>query len=434
MGIMFFIYLLGAFDLWFFYDFLRNLKFQRRFQKKWTDAAIFLGFFLVNVVISSFHIVYVNFFCTIFFNIIFGCIVYKGKRLSILFYGLVFFLIVAAMEMIAASAYAGIKGETIVQTQAYSMWDTPVIIIITKLLTYLLLLIVECNLKKKEIFQYSHLIKKAFFLPIASLCLCVGIPLEFSGHSEVLIIGSGLLLLANILVFYCFEEMAEAQEKNKQYEYLKTQNEMRDIYYKRMEEINQEHRKYVHNLKDYLQTIGGLAVKGNNEDILNVLGGMEVEVDSIRDKNYTGNSILNALLCEKESIARKKGIEIQIESHPEIGISFVENKDLIVMIGNLLDNAIEAAEECTNQKEIRMDFSQEQENFILIQMENTYSGVRNREGQRFLTTKQNKENHGLGIQSVEEAAEKYGGMLLLEQQDNRFSVILTLSKTYHKEV
>lgn len=103
-----------------------------------------------------------------------------------------------------------------------------------------------------------------------------------------MIVGTILLLFANVFTFYCIEELlTKAQEKNKEYELLNYQNKDEEIYYEKMEEISSEHRKYVHNLKVNIQTISGLTAQGKSEEIMGLLKEMETEIESIRETRYT---------------------------------------------------------------------------------------------------------------------------------------------------
>lgn len=431
MPVLILIYISAAFDLWLYTYFL-NAVFERRSVQKWKNALILLGATILLILINSRQNFYLNFVggLTLFFFTAF--FLFKGKIKMLLFYEMLYYVVVSLMEAIGSYLKISNAGEWSDLGQDYSFME-PIYIIMTKMLTYLVILLIIGLVRKKKMGIRDYSFKKIFFLPFASLILMVGIQQSYQGENTMMIVGTILLLFANVFTFYCIEELVKAQEKNKEYELLNSQNEMKEIYYEKMEEISSEHRKYVHNLKDYLQTIGGLTAQGKSEEIMGLLKEMETKIESIRETRYTGNSILNALLCEKESIAKKQNITVQIEPAPYITFSFAKNRDLIVMAGNLLDNAIEAASQCTGSRKIHMSFSKEQGNFETMQIDNTYTGVLKKDGEAFISIKADKENHGLGIKSVEETAQKYGGVLLLEPKDNIFTAMLTLSTVYYRD-
>jgi sensor histidine kinase regulating citrate/malate metabolism len=220
--------------------------------------------------------------------------------------------------------------------------------------------------------------------------------------------------------------------QNREYELMEMQNSLNKAYYGKLEEVGMQHKRYAHDLKEYLQTIGGLAVKCQSDEIVNILKDMEIEIDNIPDKIYTNNSTLNALLCEKELQAQKKNIDIHIMVEPELKLEHIKNGDLIVMAGNLLDNAIEAAEQCKEDRKIDLKFYEANENFIVLDIENTYENTIKKIGEQYISTKKDNKNHGIGIKSVREIAGQYGGTLYMEQKDGNFISILTLSKMYSK--
>ena len=362
MTILVSIYIFAVFDVWLYTYFMRGI-FERRFESKWKNGLIlFAGIFLM-ILINSRQNFYVNLFGGLMMFFCIAKALYKGKASSIFFYEMIFYVVVSLMEAIGSYVIITDFGKKIAFTQSYLFLDNPLNVVMAKMMSYLCILLMIGLFRKKTIGEHEYPLKKISFLPIASMILMIGIQQSYEGNHMVMIIGTLLLLFANIFMFYCVEEMVVAQEKNKKYELLNSQNAMKEIYYEKMEEISVEHRKYVHNLKDYLQTIGGLSVQNKTEEIIDLLREMETEIEPASYMTF----------------------------------SFAKNLDLIVMIGNLLDNAIEAASQCEEPREIRMFFSQEQGNFETIQIDNTYNGTAHREGEHFRTTKKDEEKHGFGI-------------------------------------
>lgn len=101
------------------------------------------------------------------------------------------------------------------------------------------------------------------------------------------------------------------------------------------------------------------------------------------------------------------------------------------MAGNLLDNAIEAARQCAHGSVHAALHAQE--HFLVMEVENTCinTQIANNGGKHILpaSTKPDAENHGFGIANVRDTAQKYGGLLYIEQNGNRFTAILTIAKS-----
>ena len=98
------------------------------------------------------------------------------------------------------------------------------------------------------------------------------------------------------------------------------------------------------------------------------------------------------------------------------------------MVGNLISNAIEAASICKYEKIIDLKFFESDGNFIVLDIENTYGNEIIKKGTQYFSTKKDDGYHGIGLKSVQDIANRYGGILFLEQKEKTFVSILTLSK------
>ena len=107
-----------------------------------------------------------------------------------------------------------------------------------------------------------------------------------------------------------------------------------------------------------------------------------------------------------------------------LGVIHIDSEDLIVMIGNLFDNAIEAATQCVEKKiEIMIRF--EKQMFVFSINNSVSKPVVLHKGGEIRSTKK-EPGHGIGIPSVHRLAMKYDGDLTLSNKDNMFYVKLVL--------
>ena len=95
-------------------------------------------------------------------------------------------------------------------------------------------------------------------------------------------------------------------KRGEEQQLVEQQAALQQRYYKHLEEIDLEHRRYAHDLKNCMVSIGALAVAGGNEEITALLGDMEVELDTLTGKQYTPNKVLNAILWEKSVLAERR--------------------------------------------------------------------------------------------------------------------------------
>lgn len=122
----------------------------------------------------------------------------------------------------------------------------------------------------------------------------------------------------------------------------------------------------------------------------------------------TNHSIINAILNTKLSFAKSQGIKTLCSSVKQIHAEKIEEIDLCHLIGNMMDNAIEAALKISSEKTKYVEVSITERNaMILITVRNSYEDVLIDEG--LSTSKDNKANHGFGVKTIRKIAKKYQG-------------------------
>ncbi len=283
--------------------------------------------------------------------------------------------------------------------------------------------------KMRENFPLSFVI-----LPFSTALIYLGIAFgndgavwaQYSLKSELFI-----LPLANVLLFYTINKLFFVSEKSREQQLAEQQAALQQRYYKHLEEIDLGHRRYAHDLKNFMVSIAALAAGGGNQEILSLLEDMEVELDTLTGKRYTSNPVLNAILWEKSVLADRQGVRMDIAAEENPGWACITGKDMIVMAGNLLDNAIEAARQCAHGSVHVVLHAQE--HFLVMDVENACinTQIANNGGKHIMpaSTKPDAGNHGFGIANVRDTAQKYGGLLYTEQNGDRFTAILTIAKS-----
>lgn len=244
---------------------------------------------------------------------------------------------------------------------------------------------------------------------------------------QVLLIISGLLaIVGNILIFYVFDRYSQSAEKLHQQELMITKLEMEEKHYKQVECVNQEHAGFIHDIRHYMKVIGEMALENNNKEILKIVSELQIRVSDTELEMICQNRLLNAILNEKKKDAQRKKVDIKITIEPGFAIEQVDDMDLIVIMGNLLDNAIEAASKCEEGYIKMFLFSQNNSHFSVIKIMNNYSGRMLLKDGVLQTNKDDKERHGYGIRNVSDMAAKYGGYLQDFYDDETFTSIVIL--------
>ena len=173
-------------------------------------------------------------------------------------------------------------------------------------------------------------------------------------------------------------------------------------------------RGWRHDYHNHIQTL--LALSGDEartRDYLHMLNDDLTTVDSLVK---TGNVLIDAILNSKLSLIQSKKIAVNARAvvPPELRLSEI---DLCAIIGNLLDNAMEA---CLKQPEGADRFIRVYigvlKGHLYLSVSNSTGGVVIKSGKTYLSTK-NPEKHGFGLLRVNQIADKYGGYVNRQSED-----------------
>ena len=171
-----------------------------------------------------------------------------------------------------------------------------------------------------------------------------------------------------------------------------------------------------HDIRKQISLIGNLE-SGAAQALTQALQDSVAQYSEVPD---TGDAILNTLLGEKAQLCKEKGIALQCITQFE-SLEPLSGLDLCSIVGNAMDNAIEACERMPEhaEKEIILRILQT-EAFLAFRVENSFSGELKTEHGQIVTLKADPENHGIGLSSIRYSAGKYGGELRIEASENRF--------------
>lgn len=258
---------------------------------------------------------------------------------------------------------------------------------------------------------------------IDSALLYSGLMVEVSGINEgILLVGCILLLFANAIIFFLYEYIFRLNYENQALEMLTLKTDLEKKYYDRMEKVNLEQSNYMHDLKFMLRTIGNLAVQDQNEEITSVIQNMKIRIGAMEEEFFCKNKVLNTILCEKKKEAIDNKINYQAYVEPGIPLDFIQDIDIIIIMGNIIDNAIEATKKIDYGYIDINVFATQKGHFLMIRVENKFDGIVKKKGDDFCSTKQEPDKHGIGLKNVADCVNKYGGILQIDVNDNIFTV------------
>lgn len=263
---------------------------------------------------------------------------------------------------------------------------------------------------------------KFALLPLCSFIMLAALAAAFQytgapEQAEVLAFLAIGLLGVNILVYFLLVNMIRRERKIREQEIFMLEARSRMERYQSISDNMEKQRKKAHDFQNQILCIEGLLQQKEygraQEYVKGLSGSISMEMDAIN----TNHTIVNAVLNTKYKEAEDKNIVFAVKVNDLAGV-WMEDQDIVVILSNLLDNAIEAAQKCEKKRVIKLKMVLEED--IIISVKNTYAKKPEIVDGRLLTSKQEKEGHGIGTQNIIEAVEKYKGSYAVKAEDGEF--------------
>lgn len=195
---------------------------------------------------------------------------------------------------------------------------------------------------------------------------------------------------------------------------------LREVYYQGIQREQVQVRTLRHDLRNHMTVLRGLLESGETEK---AIGYLEQITDSSSlggGKPFSDNETANVVLTAKAKEMRQRGIQGEFQISLPRNLLIAE-MDLCALLGNALDNAMEAAEKSTD-KTVRVRCRAEKGLFML-QVDNALAGD---EKPDLSTTKKDKTAHGFGLLGMREIAKRYGGSFEVVAANGRFELVVCL--------
>ena len=337
----------------------------------------------------------------IVFVIILGRVTYEYTLKTLVFGVFCLCLVWALYEMLV---YYALGFTSLPQVES-NMLGT----VISKILVIITMGVISIQGKSKQFINVSPGVYLwLIVIPVGSISLAVVEFFQYQ-YSFISLFKFSLLILFNLVTFqiyfYVAEKYAVEYEKRiyeQQIDYL-TRNKEDE---KRIMDSFYEEK---HNLKNMLLSMRSDIEQGDKETVLKGIDDILGNIESHSLKVHSGNENIDAILNSKFALAKCKKIEVRHEIIlPAIDV--LNKYDMAILLGAMLDNAIEGAEKC--KEEIRyIDVSMGIiKKALVIIIENSFNGELriDRKG-NLLSTKSDSGKHGYGVPSIRRIIKKYGG-------------------------
>ena len=284
--------------------------------------------------------------------------------------------------------------------------------------------LVLCYIHLSKVFgKISVFSRKLLIGIVTAMALIYSLEKKIYCEMRTELAGIGILsLLVLIMGIYLMIKYTEVMETKIQAELLNERNNVITREYKDMLENYKNSSVYFHDLKHHMMRIEAYLVNHKGEEALIYIKRLDSDYQKIHDKTWTGTAIIDYILNYKKASAEKQEIKFEVDADL-IQIKNISETDLCALLGNVIDNAIEHCEKVERTLGVWISIRKIQK-MLVLKVANTCNNPPQR-GKEHFTSKSEKKIHGWGMKSIEMIVEKYGGALLCEYENGRYSVTLT---------
>lgn len=393
----------------------------RRYSKKTVGLMWGVTYVMDEIVIQFNKIEIVNFFAMTILLMSLFIVGYKSgvKKafITYLFYNI--FMLASEMLTMCIFSIAGIKPQ-----EEYMLGSA-----ISKILTIVIIRIVLVIIHNKNIVDISFRLWVCILsIPLSSTALVViwDLNIGIDSNEVINILALIFVLLINYVAFYMFDDLLQVMVLKGQNQLL---NQQREYYHNQciqVQKLWEDMREFRHDIKNrYIHE--KLLLK--NGEYYELSKCYDKAIDTINGENIyakSGNVYIDSIINYKLIIVKQLGADINCELRIPSNID-AEYDDIITILGNLMDNAIEALDKVKNGNkyfEIRMIYDN---SGLLINVANTYEGeLKKSRGGLFMTSKSDKGVHGIGLRSIQKIIEVHRGMMSISTEENIFKVLLCI--------
>ena len=260
-------------------------------------------------------------------------------------------------------------------------------------------------------------------IPLSTMIIVFSVLTNRQLSKSSIIINIALLLTINFFAFFLYEKIAKyaREEKSRQLTEQKNQNYKKQL--KIMETSLETTQALKHDIKNHLAAIYTLLNSNCLEEAKNHIQSI---VDVYRSDRlfHSGNAAIDSILNFKLQEANQWNIVCDVKGKVPNNIQ-IESYNAAIILGNLLDNAIQAVKELSENRYIQCDMKYEK-GLLLITISNPYNGKLLKRNNKIISLKRDKNGHGYGLENVKQAVEEYNGAVEINSKNNIFRITILM--------
>jgi sensor histidine kinase YesM len=358
--------------------------------------------------------------------VLFACLFCQGTWRGKIFFSVLFVVIHIILETIIVCMISLSYGEDVLEKMeglGFTYIDTTVEFV----LFLIIMLLQQYRIKKKSentvYWKDWVVISGVLILSIAIVVVIGNNVLKKTRLQGFYMIVLTFVFFVDIALFYVFYMISKERSMEQERLIYEKQQMYYQSYYDTTKRIQEEIREFRHEIKNYKMLLKKYTEQNMTDEAQHCIS--QVENDMEKVEVDTGNFAIDSILNEKFQLCKEKSILLKKEVWiPE---NFRINEvDILIVLGNLLDNAIEATEKTDKSKPIEAYIKYDAPN-LLLHIMNPYSGTLPESSIehnhiKWKTSKENKQEHGIGLTNVQKVLDKYNGYMNITTDANLFDV------------
>lgn len=311
------------------------------------------------------------------------------------------------------------------------------LVVFSKMLLFIVVMLIRKNTGN----DYADILKDTEWLrfiivPMFSICVITAMLMISGGitnqrQQDLFFVIAVFLVGINMAIFYLIGDIMKRERKSREDDLYRQQVQSSMELLNTMKENHEKQKKRAHEFKNQLLCIEALAMQEKYDELKEYIAQLGGELNSQNVYIKSNNVFVDAIINTKFSECVEKNIML-ITKLSDLSTVEIIDDDIVVILSNLLNNAIEACEKCDDKRVIKLKFVIEEDEIILAVRNSHTNKIEMRDGQ-IVTTKSNKSEHGMGIKNIVDVINKYGGEYVIQNRDSEFYIsIMFLLKNVKK--
>jgi len=408
------------------------INLNKMYEKKHTTTQTFITLILGSIIVASLCAIKKTPALNLIINIIyFSCIsffLFKHINLRDYFFDGIMFMVLVLLDGIIYIVY-----------HPFFTLNTSSNLLFLRILSSFTLFLINLLLNKLVFRNTIRSISTAVIIIIfATFILHIGIigilnleiiPINTNPDLHMVLLFTVIgIVISDLILFHYLEYIAQLHNKEKTLLLEKQKETLTTQYYENLKDKYQQQRKLIHDFDNHIQVISK-AYQSNSKNAEKISQEVISNYNESLLPRYSDSEIINIIVSDKMEIAQANNIQFEFSCDPTLDVSFISDFDLITLLGNILDNAIEANLKVETDRFIKTKLWRHNSTFVLTS-KNNYDNLLYRH-KHLISTKINHD--GVGLKNIESVIDRYYGIYDYGDDLGFFKITMAIPMLHYYE-